>query len=320
MTVDLLGDELSPSEARLLAVYEELKALCAEDLPPIAGADVRASLALMHNVVNGLALEYEHLSDSGREGVLMRIAVVGGGPGGLYFSILMRKIRPDCEITVFERRAPNDAFGFGVVFSDETLTVFEHADPDTYWEITERFVHWTDIDIHHRGALTSSGGHGFSALGRRELLGILQQRAASLGADVRFWSEAPPVSELGWADLVVGADGASSAVRTALARDFVPSLDRRHCRYMWLGTDVVFDAFKFFIAETAHGVVQAHAYPYDGAMSTFIVEMHERTWKRLGLGDRCPSRSRRTWSERAVRRRARRRARCSPTTRSGSTS
>ena len=215
----------------------------------------------------------------------MRIAVVGGGPGGLYFSILMRKIRPDCEVTVYERGTPTDAFGFGVVFSDETLTVFEHADPETYSQIAERFTRWTDIDIHHRGAMTKSGGHGFSALGRRELLRILQERALSLGAEIRFSTEAPPISELGWADLIVGADGASSAVRTALSRDFIPTLDRRHCRYMWLGTDVVYDAFKFFIAETEHGVVQAHAYPYDDRMSTFIVEMNERTWKRLGLGE-----------------------------------
>jgi anthraniloyl-CoA monooxygenase len=217
---------------------------------------------------------------------MMRIAVVGGGPGGLYFSILMRKVRPDCEITVYDRRAPTDTFGFGVVFSDETLTVFEHADPDTYSQIAERFTRWTDIDIHRRGAATRSGGHGFSAIGRRELLRILQERAASLGTDLRYETEAPPLPELGWADLIVGADGAASAVRTAMARDFVPALDRRHCRYIWLGTDRVFDAFKFFIAEPPEGVVQAHAYPYDDGMSTFIVEMHERTWKRLGLGER----------------------------------
>src|SRR6202046_568316 len=112
----------------------------------------------------------------------MRIAVVGGGPGGLYFSILMRKIRPDCEVTVFERGAPGDAFGFGVVFSDETLTVFEHADPETYSQIGERFTRGGAIDIHQRGAFTRSGGHGFSALGRRELLRILQERAVALGA------------------------------------------------------------------------------------------------------------------------------------------
>ncbi len=216
----------------------------------------------------------------------MKIAVVGGGPGGLYLSILMRKTRPDCEVTLYERNAATDAFGFGVVFSDETLTVFEHADPETYSQIAEQFTRWTDIDVHRRGVKTTSGGHGFSAIGRRELLRILQERAASLGTDVRFGTEAPSVAELGWADLIVGADGASSAVRTALTREFIPTLDRRHCRYIWLGTDLVFDAFKFFIAETGHGVIQAHAYPYDDRMSTFIVEMHERTWERLGLGDR----------------------------------
>ena len=221
----------------------------------------------------------------------MRIAIVGGGPAGLYFAILMRKVRPDWEITMFERRAPGEAFGFGVVFSDETLSVFEHADPATYSAITERFVRWTDIDIHHRGTVTRSGGHGFSAIGRRELLSILQERALSLGADIRFCAEAPPLPELAWADLIVGADGASSTVRRALALDFVPSLDRRHCRYIWLGADLAYDAFKFFIAATEHGVVQAHAYPYDEGMSTFIVEMPEWTWRELGLGERSASES-----------------------------
>jgi anthraniloyl-CoA monooxygenase len=213
----------------------------------------------------------------------MRIAVAGGGPGGLYFSILMRRAAPDCEITVFERNRPTDAFGFGVVFSDETLTVFEHADPVSYQEITDSFVHWTDIDIHHRGLLTRSGGHGFSALGRRELLGILQRRAISLGVDVRFSCEAPSLEELRWADLVVAADGASSGVRAQRAEDFVPSLDPRFCRYMWLGTDLVFDAFKFFIKETPDGVFQVHGYPYSDQMSTFIIETNEETWHRAGL-------------------------------------
>ncbi|MBV9422227.1 MAG: bifunctional salicylyl-CoA 5-hydroxylase/oxidoreductase [Solirubrobacterales bacterium] len=218
----------------------------------------------------------------------MKIAVVGGGPGGLYFSILMRKVRPDWEITVFERNAPIDAFGFGVVFSDETLTVFEHADPETYWSIAERFARWSDIDIEFRGTVTTSGGHGFAALGRRELLGILQERALGLGVDIHFQCEAPSVAELAWADVVVGADGASSAVRGELARDFVPSLDRRHCRYMWLGTDLMFDSFKFFIVETDEGVFQAHAYPYDERMSTFIVETHEAVWRRAGLDSLAP--------------------------------
>src|SRR5215831_2286398 len=143
----------------------------------------------------------------------MRIAVVGGGPGGLYFSILMRKVAPDCSITVFERNKATDAFGFGVVFSDETLTVFENADPESYWSIASQFARWTDIDIRHRGLATRSGGHGFAALGRRELLGILQARALSLGVEIQFSCEAPSLDALGWADVVVGADGASSAIR-----------------------------------------------------------------------------------------------------------
>ncbi|HEY2318617.1 MAG TPA: bifunctional salicylyl-CoA 5-hydroxylase/oxidoreductase [Solirubrobacteraceae bacterium] len=214
----------------------------------------------------------------------MRIAVAGGGPGGLYFSILMRRAAPDCEIVVYERNRAEDAFGFGVVFSDETLTVFEHADPLSYRQITDGFVHWSDIDIHHRGQRTRSGGHGFSALGRRELLGVLQRRALSLGVEIRFCSEAPPADELAAEfDLVVAADGASSALRAARAEDFGPSLDPRFCRYMWMGTDLAFDAFKFFIAETEHGVLQAHAYPYSREMSTFIVEVAEETWRRAGL-------------------------------------
>src|SRR5581483_9251392 len=141
---------------------------------------------------------------------MMRIAVVGGGPGGLYFSILMRKVRPDCEVTVYDRRAPADTFGFGVVFSDETLTVFEHADPETYSQIAERFTRCTDIDISPRGSATTSGGHGFWAIGRRELLRILQERAIALGVEIRFETEAPSVAGLSDADLIVGADGASS--------------------------------------------------------------------------------------------------------------
>lgn len=216
----------------------------------------------------------------------MRIAVAGGGPGGLYFSILMRRVAPDSEIVVYERNRAQDAFGFGVVFSDETLTVFEHADPLSYRQITDSFVHWTDIDIHHRGHKTRSGGHGFSALGRRELLGILQRRALSVGVEIQFECEARSVDELAAEfDLVVGADGASSAVRAARAADFQPTLDPRFCRYMWMGTDLVFDAFKFFIAETADGVLQAHAYPYSREMSTFIVEVAEESWHRAGLRD-----------------------------------
>ncbi len=171
-------------------------------------------------------------------------------------------------------------------------------------------MHWTDIDIHYRGVCTRSGGHGFSALGRRELLGILQRRAIEVGVEIRFSSEAPAVdSLLEWADFVVGADGASSAVRAARANDFMPSLDPRFCRYMWLGTDLVFDAFKFFIEETPYGVMQGHAYPYSDSMSTFIVEMGEDglAASRVGFrargfpGARCLRRSRRPVLPRDIR-------------------
>jgi anthraniloyl-CoA monooxygenase len=212
----------------------------------------------------------------------MRIAVVGGGPGGLYFSILIRKLRPDCSVMLYERNRATDAFGFGVVFSDETLTVFEHADRESYEEIASRFARWTDIDIHHRGSVTRSGGHGFAALARRELLRVLQTRAQELGVELQFETEAP--EDLGWADLIVGADGASSAVRASADGEFMPSLEPRDCRYMWLGVELPFDAFKFMIRETPHGVFQAHAYPYDERMSTFIVETPERVWEAAGLG------------------------------------
>ncbi|MGH2876967.1 MAG: FAD-dependent monooxygenase, partial [Solirubrobacteraceae bacterium] len=219
----------------------------------------------------------------------MRIAVVGGGPGGLYFAILMRRVAPDVEVVVFERNRAQDAFGFGVVFSDETLTVFEHADPLSFRQLADEFVHWTDIDVHHRGQVTRSGGHGFSAFGRRELLGILQRRATALGAEIRFETEAPAVDELSEQfDLVVAADGASSAIRAARAHDFSPTLDPRNCRYMWMGVDLAYDAFKFFIAETEHGVLQAHAYPYSDAMSTFIVEVPEETFRAAALGELTP--------------------------------
>src|SRR3954465_2296469 len=196
----------------------------------------------------------------------MRIAIAGGGPGGLYLSILLKRLDPRHDVVIHERNAPDDTFGFGVVFSDETLAAFEAADPESYAEITRRFVRWSEIDVHYRGRVVTSGGHGFSAMGRKELLGILQRRAAALGVDLRFRSE---VAELD-ADLVVAADGVNSTLRARYG--FEPTLDRRRATYAWFGTDHVFAAFTFIIAETAQGVVQVHAYPYSDTRSTFIVE------------------------------------------------
>jgi anthraniloyl-CoA monooxygenase len=214
----------------------------------------------------------------------MRIAIAGGGPGGLYFAALARQLLPDTDITVWERNAPDDTFGFGVVFSDETLGGIENADPVIYRQMEREFARWDDIDVHIKGETVTSGGHGFAAMSRRRLLELLQARCAELGAAVGFQQLAPPAAELAADyDLVIAADGASSAIRSALSHAFRPEIEARACKYMWLGTDRVFDAFKFYIEQTPHGVIQVHGYPYDATGSTFIVEMHESVWQAAGF-------------------------------------
>ncbi|HEY1916102.1 MAG TPA: bifunctional salicylyl-CoA 5-hydroxylase/oxidoreductase [Streptosporangiaceae bacterium] len=216
----------------------------------------------------------------------MRIAIVGGGPGGLYFAALAQQLGPGHEITIWERNAPDDTFGFGVVFSDETLGGIEHADPAIYRAMEGEFARWDDIDVHFKGETITSGGHGFAAMSRRRLLRILQQRCADLGVTLHFRTQAPPPDELAAGyDLVVAADGANSAVRGRFEDAFGPHVDTRNCRYMWLGTDLVFDAFKFYIEQTPHGVMQIHGYPYDATGSTFIVEMHDSVWRAAGFAD-----------------------------------
>ncbi|GAA1030972.1 bifunctional salicylyl-CoA 5-hydroxylase/oxidoreductase [Virgisporangium ochraceum] len=214
----------------------------------------------------------------------MRIAVIGGGPGGLYFSALAQQLGPGHEITVWERNAADDTFGFGVVFSDETLGGIEHADRAVFAAMQGEFARWDDIDVHFRGEVQTSGGHGFAAMSRRRLLRILQARCRDLGVTMHFGTSAPGVDELSaTADLVVASDGLNSAVRTAYADTFRPTLETRRCRYMWLGTDLVFDAFTFHIRETPYGVMQIHGYPYDATGSTFIVEMHDDVWRAAGF-------------------------------------
>jgi anthraniloyl-CoA monooxygenase len=214
----------------------------------------------------------------------VRIAIIGGGPGGLYFAALMKQLDASHEITVWERNAADDTFGFGVVFSDETLGGIEHADERIFAQMQGEFARWDDIDVHYRGQVLTSGGHGFAAMSRKRLLEILQLRCAELGVALRFSTQAPDVADLSAQhDLVVACDGLNSLVRNRFESTFVPTIDVRRCRYMWLGTTKVFDAFKFYVRETPYGVMQIHGYPYDANGSTFIVEMNDAAWQRAGF-------------------------------------
>ncbi|MCY0919319.1 bifunctional salicylyl-CoA 5-hydroxylase/oxidoreductase [Streptomyces sp. H27-G5] len=212
----------------------------------------------------------------------LRVAVVGGGPGGLYAAALLA--RQGHAVELWERNAPDDTFGFGVVLSDETLGGIERADAVVHAALSAEFVRWDDVDVVHRGRLLTSGGHGFAALGRRRLLEILHERCAGLGVRLRFRAEAPDARELAAShDLVIAADGVHSATRESGAGYYGPSVTPGRCRYVWLAADFAFESFRFEIAETEHGVMQLHAYPYAADASTVIVEMREEVWRAAGL-------------------------------------
>ena len=213
----------------------------------------------------------------------MNIVSIGGGPAGLYFAILAKKAFPGSRIRVFERNRPDDTFGWGVVFSRETLDHFRAADPQTYGPLRGSIVYRDDIETFYGGARSVSRGHGFCGFSRRRLLEILQQRAAALGVETTFEKEAAGPEAFPDADLVVAADGVNSRVRDGHAADFRPSIRWGACRFSWLGTDLPLRAFTFVFKRNEHGLFQVHAYPFEKSLSTWIVECREETWRRAGL-------------------------------------
>ena len=213
----------------------------------------------------------------------MKVHIVGGGPAGLYLGILMKRADPSHEVLVVERNRVDDTFGFGVVFSEATQENLAQADPETAGEMTRSLARWDDIDIHYRGSVITSTGHGFAGIERRALLGILARRARDLKVDLRFGVEVTGPASLTAADVVVAADGMGSILRDKYAAQFAPRLEWRPNRFVWLGTTRPFPAFTFFFKESPHGLWRIHAYQYAPGSSTFIVETTDTAWRATGL-------------------------------------
>ena len=213
----------------------------------------------------------------------MKIAIIGGGPAGLYAAILLKKQRPEAEITVYERNRADDTFGFGVVFSDATLDNFEKYDPPSYRRITQEFAYWDDIAVHFRGTVHRVGGNGFCGCSRRKLLLILQERARELGVVLLFEADVDDEARFADADLLVLADGINSRFREKYIAHFQPEVDVRSNMFAWMGSTRPLDAFTFIFQETEWGPVIAHAYQYEVGRSTWIFETDPKTFKRAGL-------------------------------------
>src|SRR5687768_8256940 len=214
----------------------------------------------------------------------MRITIIGGGPAGLYFAILMKKAQPAHEITIYERNGPDDTFGWGVVFSGKTLANLRAADAESHAEITREFEAWDHVDVVHRSDKISIHGNSFSGIARLRLLKILQRRAEELGVDVKYRSEIQDLEPLrNDCDLFVGADGVNSTVRLRYSEKFKPDLDVRAHRYIWYGTNQLFHGLTLTFRENDAGTFAAHSYKFNQTTSTFIVECDPQTWERAGF-------------------------------------
>jgi anthraniloyl-CoA monooxygenase len=213
----------------------------------------------------------------------LRIACVGGGPGGLYFALLMKRADARHDVAVLERNRPEDTFGFGVVFSDATMAGIADADSEAYGAIAKQLVHWDDIAVHYGGQIIRSTGHGFSGMSRHTLLRVLQERARDAGVRLEFERELTDLGELAGFDLIVGADGVNSTVRRLLGDRVRVDTDTRPNRFVWLGTTKRFPDFTFYFRNDSHGLWRVHAYQYAPERSTFIVECRDETWRSAGL-------------------------------------
>src|SRR5688500_8927324 len=216
----------------------------------------------------------------------MKINIIGGGPAGMYFAILMKKTNPSHEITIYERNGPDDTFGWGVVFSGKTLANLRAADEESHAEITRSFEAWDNVDVVSRQSKISVRGNSFSGISRLQLLKILQRRCEQLGIVLLFRSEVNDLQVLRDVDLLVGADGVNSTVRKRYEGEFQPQLDVRPNRYIWYGTHKLFHGLSLTFRETDAGVFAAHSYKFNKTTSTFIVECDQEAWDKADFASR----------------------------------
>ncbi|TDR25684.1 oxidoreductase [Flavobacterium cheniae] len=213
----------------------------------------------------------------------MKITVIGGGPGGLYFSILTKKAMPHCQIDIYERNKPDDSFGFGVVFSDETLGEFLKRDMQSYELIRSKFAYWDDIIVARDGESVNIAGNGFCGCSRKTLLQLLQQRCIEEGVNLHFEQNVEDLSQFADSDIILATDGIASAIRTKYQKEFGTKIELKKNRFVWLGSTKPLDAFTYFFRSTPHGTIVAHSYQYEEDMSTWIFECSDETWQKHGF-------------------------------------